>query len=125
MVTHYRVILWHNIIGRLLKPSLLSGILPPYCSWDLDTNLLHTCGNSAANLRSHIVPGKSTYQSGMSDFRDIVEFRASAAVWFESLSAGRAHLQARGQNFKLQLQIFFIESNLCKTWILAHFKTKL
>ena len=102
MVTHYKAILWHNTIGRLLKPRLPSGIRPPYYSWDLDTNLLHTRGNSAGNQRSHIVPGKSdvqasliviladviqsglstcpnnlqsTYQSGMSDFRDIVEFR--------------------------------------------------
>ena len=102
MVTHYKAMLWHNTIGRLLKPRLPSGIRPPYYSWDLDTNLLHTRGNSAGNQRSHIVPGKSdvqasliviladviqsglstcpnnlqsTYQSGMSDFRDIVEFR--------------------------------------------------
>ena len=99
--------LWHNIIGRLLKPSLQSEIRPPYYSWDFDTNLhvLRTRGNSAANQRSHIEPGKSdvqaslilaeviqsglptcpynlqsTYQSGMSDFRAIAEFRASAAV---------------------------------------------
>ena len=58
MVTHYKVMLWHNIIGRLLKPSLPSEIRPPYYSWDLDTNLLRTRGNSAANQRSHIVPGK-------------------------------------------------------------------
>ena len=165
MVTHYEVILWHNIIGRLLKPSFPSGIRSPYYSWDLDTNLLCTRGNSAANQRSHILPGKSdvqasliviladviqsgrptcpnnlqsTYQSGMSDFRDIVEFRASAAVWSESLSASLAHLQVRGRNFKLQLQTFFSESNLCETPIevckvaggssgrkFAHFKTNL
>ena len=126
--------LWYNTIGRLLKPSLPSGIRPPYYSWDLDTNLLRTHGNSAANQRWHIVPGKSdvqasliladiiqsglstcpnnlqsTYQLGMSEFRDIVEFHASAGVWFESLSAGRAHLQARGQIFKLELQTFFPE----------------
>ena len=65
MVTHYEVILCHNIIGRLLKPSLLSGIRPPYYSWDLDTNLLRTCGNSAANQRSHIVPGKSDVQASL------------------------------------------------------------
>ena len=62
-------------------------------------NLLRTLGNSAANQRSHIKPGKSdvqgsliladviqsglptcpnNLQSGMSDFRDIVEFHASA-----------------------------------------------
>ena len=51
-------ILWHNIIGRLLKPSLPSGIRPPYYSCDIDTNLLRTSGNSAANQRSHIAPGK-------------------------------------------------------------------
>ena len=103
------MILWHNIIGRLEKTSLLTyGIRPPYYSWDRDTNLLRTRGNSAAKQRSHIVPRKSdvqaclivilahvtqsgmstcpnnlqsTYQSGMSDFRDIVEFRTNAAVW--------------------------------------------
>ena len=87
--------LWHNIIGRLLKQSLPSEIRPPYYSWDLNTNKLRTRGNSAANQRSHIEPGKSdvqasliladiqsgppsrsnnlqsTYQSGTSDFRDI------------------------------------------------------
>ena len=106
MVTHYKVMLWHNIIGRLLKPSLPSEIRPPYYSWDLDTNLLRTRGNSAANQRSHIQPGRSDvqasliladvirsglptcpnnlqstyimYQWGMSDFHDIAEFRASA-----------------------------------------------
>ena len=108
MVTHYEVILWHNIIGRLLKPSLPSGIRPPYYSWDLDTNPLRTRGNSAANQKSHIVPGKSdvqasliviladvvqsglstcpnnlesTYQSGMSYFCDIVEFQAHGSQY--------------------------------------------
>ena len=95
MVTHYNVMLWHNIIGRLVKPTLPSEIRPPNYSWDLDTNLLQTCENPAANQRSHIEPGKSdvqatlilagiqsgpptcpnylqsTYQSGMSNFRDI------------------------------------------------------
>ena len=126
MVTHYEVILWRIIIGWLLKQSLPSGIRPPYYSWDLDTSLPRTRGNSAANQRSHIVPGKSdvqasliviladiiqsglstcpnnlqsTYQSGLSEFCDIVEFRSSAAVWFESLSADRTHFQARDQNF--------------------------
>ena len=56
MVTHFKVMLWHNIIGRLLKPSLPSEICPPYYSWDLYTNLLQTHGNSAANQRSHIEP---------------------------------------------------------------------
>ena len=60
MVTHYEVILWHNIIGQLLKPSFPSGIRPPYYSWDLDTILLHTRGNSAA-----IVPGKSDVQASL------------------------------------------------------------
>ena len=142
MVTHYEVILWHNIIGRLLKLSLQSGIRPSNYSWDLDMNLPRTRGNSAVNQRLHIVPEKSdvqasliviladviqsgmstcpnnlqsTYQLRMSDFRDIIEFRASVAVWFEFLSVGRAHLEARGRNFKLQLQTFFSESNLCKT----------
>ena len=82
----------------LYKWSSSSEIRPPYYSWGLDTNLLRTRENSAANQRSHIVPGKSdvqasliviladviqsglstcpnnlqsTYQSGMSDFRDI------------------------------------------------------
>ena len=100
MVTHFKVMLWHNIIGRVLEPSLPSEIRPPYYPWDLDTKLPRTCGNSAANQRSHIEPGKpdvqaslmladiqsglptcpnnlqSTYQSGMSDFRDIVDFHA-------------------------------------------------
>ena len=103
MVTHYKLMLWHNIIGQLLKPSLPSEICPLQYSWDPDTNLLRTRGNSAANQRSHIEPGKSdvhgslilanviqsglptcpnnlqsTYQSGMSDFCNILEFRASA-----------------------------------------------
>ena len=94
--------LWHNIIGRLLKPSLQSEIRAPFYSWDLNTTLLRTRGNLAANQRSHIESGKSdvqasllladviqsglptcpnnmqsTYQSGMSDFPDILEFRAS------------------------------------------------
>ena len=76
------MVLWHDIIGRLL-----SEIRPPYYSWDLD------------NQRSQIEPGKSgvqaslilvdlkqsglptcpnNLQSGMSDFHDIAEFRASA-----------------------------------------------
>ena len=57
--------LWHNIIGRLLKPSLRSEIRPPYYSWDFDTNLLRTCGNSVANQRSHIEPGKSDVQASL------------------------------------------------------------
>ena len=78
----------------------------------------------------------SIHQSEMSDFRDIVEFRASPADWFESMSAGHPHLQARGRNFKLQLQTFFPKSNLCETpievskvaggrsgWKFGHFKT--
>ena len=65
MVTHYKVILWHNILGRLLKLSLPSGIRPPYYSWDLDTNLLRTRGNSAANQRLHTVPGKSDVQASL------------------------------------------------------------
>ena len=60
----------------------------------------------------------------MSDFRDIVEFCASAAGWFESLSARRAHLQARGRNFKFQLQTFFPESNLCETLIEVQAKSQ-
>ena len=104
MVTHYKVMLWHNIIGGLLNPSFPSEIRPPY-SRDLDITLLRTRGNSAANQRSHIEPEKSdvqaslilakviqsglptcpnnlqsTYQLGMSDFRDIVGFGASAPV---------------------------------------------
>ena len=59
MVTHYKVMLWHSMIGRLLKPSLPSEIRPPFYSWDLDTTLLGTRGNSAANQRSYIEPGKS------------------------------------------------------------------
>ena len=82
MVTHYKVVLRDNIIGRLL-----SEIRSPYYSWDLD------------NQRSQIEPGKSgvqapliladvklsglptcpnNLQSGMSDFHNIAEFRASA-----------------------------------------------
>ena len=57
--------LWHSIIGRLLKPSLPSEIRPPYYSWDFDTNLLRTRGNSAANQRSHIEPGKSDVQASL------------------------------------------------------------
>ena len=115
MVTHYKLMLW------LLKPSLPSGIRPPYYSWDLDTNLLCTRGNSAANQRSHIEPGESdvqgslilpdviltglptcpnnlqsTYQSGMSDFRDIVEFRASAQL---SARTGSRQYSAVGMTF--------------------------
>ena len=65
LVTHYKVILWHNILGRLLKLSLPSGILPPYYSWDLDTNLLRARGNSADIQRSHTVPGKSDVQASL------------------------------------------------------------
>ena len=99
--------LWLNMIGRFLQPSLQSEICPPSYSWDLDTTLLRTRVNSAANQRSHIEPGKSdvqvflivilagviqsclptspnnlqsTYLSGMSDFRDIVAFCASAEL---------------------------------------------
>ena len=53
MVTHYEVVLWHNMIGRLLKSSLPSEIRPPFYSWNLDTTLFRTGGNSAANQRSH------------------------------------------------------------------------
>ena len=155
MITHYKVMLWHNKIGWLVKPSLPSEIRQPYYYWDLDTNLLRTRGNSAANQRSHIVPGKSdvqasliltdiqsslatcpnnlqsTYQLGMSDFRDVVEFRASAV-------APVRRPRARGRNFKLQLQSSAPESNLSGTPIeenkvaggysgrkFAHFKTNL
>ena len=120
MVTHYKLMLWHNIIGRLLKPSFPSGICPPYYSWDLDTNLLCTRRNSAANQRSHIEPEKnvqgflilpdviltglptcpnnlqSTYQSGMPDFRDIVEFCASAQL---SAGTGSRQYSAVGMTF--------------------------
>ena len=95
--------LWLNIIGQLLKPSLPSKIRPLQHSWDPDTNLLRIPENSATNQRSHIEPGKydvhgsliladviqsglptclnylqSAYQSEMSDFCNILEFRASA-----------------------------------------------
>ena len=87
--------LWHNIIGRLLKPSVPSEICPPFYSWDLDTTLLRTRGNSAANQRSYIELESLTskpplyylsqqsavyYQPGMSDFRNIVEFCVSAQL---------------------------------------------
>ena len=65
MVIHNKVKLWHNIIGWLLKQSLPSEIRPPCYSWDLDTNLLRTCGNSAANQRSHIEMGKSDVQASL------------------------------------------------------------
>ena len=165
MVTHYEVILWHN--WTAFKAEFAKWNSSTLLFLGSRQNLLRTCGNWAANQRWHIVPGKSdiqasliviladviqsgpstcpnnlqsTYQSGMSDFRDIVEFCASTAVWFdfEYLSAGLAHLQARGRNFKLQLQTFFPKSNLCETLIeeskvaggsngqkVAHFKTSL
>ena len=62
---HYEVNSRQNIIGWLLKTSLSSGIRPPppINSWDLDTNLLRTRGNSAANQKSYTVPGKLDAQA--------------------------------------------------------------
>ena len=41
----------------------ISSVAKTYYSWDLDTSLLRTCGNSAANQRSHIEPEKSDVQA--------------------------------------------------------------
>ena len=57
-VTHYEVILWHNINGRLLKRSLKVEFIHPSHSWDLDTNLLCTRGKSAANSKIAQCAGK-------------------------------------------------------------------
>ena len=140
MVTHNKVMLWHNIIGRLLKPSLPSEIRPLYYSWDLDTNLLrpqwklgsqskttHWAGIvwrpslSSPILADVIQSGRptcpnnlqSTYQSGMSDFR--ASDQLSEITWFNlspSLPAGPISC---GRNFKLQLESSVPEPNLCET----------
>ena len=119
MVTPCKVRLWHNIIGQLLKPSLLSEIRPPYYSWDLDTSLLQTRGDLTANQRSHIELGKSEVQVSLI-LADVIQSclpscqgcQTSALVpeWnstvsFESLSTGRARLRPRGLSFKASSQI--------------------
>ena len=99
MVTHYEVILWHN--WTAFKAEFAKWYSSTLLFLGSRQNLLRTRGNSAANQRSHIVPGKSDvqasliviladviqsglstcpnnlqsiYQWGMSDFRDIVQF---------------------------------------------------